>query len=417
MPQRSSSLPSRQAASTQRKVAGRWLPREGALPGGGNISVSDHQRLARLVQRAEEPRLATSDSSGSLSSASPIKNHVLDEKARATWQAGTHPPKGEMGAKRWKHRCLSMKHEMLDALRQQDQKHISEKVAHHKELRDERFERLMNATFSGFQPVLEASTVLRQHQVSEVQRKRDLHAAWGEHVYQPLETQILDHLNPVTQALERNASSPTIAGDFAKRPPTRFRQHHEPFRVQVHVEDDPTWKQIADHTWEESFDREATAVLDGLNASAKLRAAALDDASRGLSPARARSRPVLDPTLWGQLRLQATLYGRFPQVVEEGPDARMGKRGAPKICPPDESDGMLAAGKRSIRAGPHAIQHNDTGMLRGDGSAWNGQAFLSRTWHGASSGAPMQDHYTFAIGSAATDVEFPIGKRLVPHFP
>mmetsp|Transcript_12583 Transcript_12583/g.23724 ORF Transcript_12583/g.23724 Transcript_12583/m.23724 type:complete len:134 (-) Transcript_12583:31-432(-) len=132
---------------------------------------------------------------------------------------------------------------------------------------------------------------------------------------------------------------------------------------------------------------------------------------------RSRSRLTFEPTKWGQLQLQGTVYGRFAQAVEKGPGARMGKKAATEISAPDESDGVQTAGKRTVRDGSRRVRHHDTGMLRGDGTAVRGESSLRKTWHGVSSGAPDQDHYTFEVGARVTDCEFPLGKRTFPQWP
>lgn len=360
---------------------------------------------------SEESTLGRSKSTGSLSGTI-TKSEDVGQQARATWQAGISPEKSSPGQNSWQRRNLVEKQEKLDSQRQQDHKNIAEKVEFHKRLREERFDRLMNETFRPSRPVYETAMTLREHIMHEEQRKRDLHAMWEEKVYEPIKAQIEHHMNPADRTMQASVSS-----SRGYIPPKTQQSVSDGFRVQVHREDDPTWREVSDHTWEETFDREATAILEGWSTSSNLRASTLEDPSRGLSPAAARSRPVLDPTMWGQLKLQGTLFGRFAQVVEEGPNARMGKRGGPTICAPDESDGVPSAGKRSIRAGPRSIRHNDTGMLRGDGTAWNGQGSLRKTWHGASSVAPLQDHYTYETGARVTDVEFPLGKRTFPNFP
>jgi len=375
--------------------------------------------MSRTLQSAEDlatfdcmdRKLAPSRSAGNLSTTDASRSEAgrpsIHKSASSTWHPGCSPGKASPGWRRQQQRpALVDKQDKLEALRQWDQKRIAEKVEHGKQLREERFDRLLNETRSGGGPVFDAMMTLRKHETHEDTRKRNLYATWSDRVYEPLQTQIEAHLSPPDRVFEQTLSGSKTVG---------FQMPGQSFSLQARREDDPTWKQLTDHAWEDAFDREATAVIEGwcpwdMKASSS-------DPSLGLRPPAARSRPVLDPTSWGQLKLQGTLYGRFAQVVEEGPHARMGKRGGADIFPPDEADRVSAAGKRSIRAGPRAIQHHDTGMLRRDGAAWNGEASLSKTCYGVSSGAPVQDHYTFETGARVTDVEFPIGKRMVPHFP
>lgn len=418
-PGRQIASPSSQDVRTPlRRNPGVRLPREGASPGGGEVIAARSGWMSRTLQSAEDMdtydctdrKLAISKSTGSLSTASASPSEVrrpsIHKSASSTWHPGCSAGKASPGWRRQQARpALVDKQDKLAALRQWDQKRIAEKVEHGKQLREERFDRLLNETQAGAGPVFDATMTLRKHETNEDTRRRNLYATWSDSVYEPLKTQIESHLSPPDRVFEQALSGSKTVG---------FQLPGQSFSLQARHEDDPTWKDLTDHAWEDAFDREATAVLEGwcpldMKASSS-------DPSRGLRPLGARTRPALDPTSWGQLKLQGTLYGRFAQVVEEGPHARMGKRGAPDIFPPDEMDRVPAAGKRSIRAGPRTTQHHDVGMLRGDGAAWNGEASLSKTCYGVSSGAPVQDHYTYETGARVTDVEFPLGKRMVPRF-
>jgi len=403
----------RQAAARSNRppVPGGRLPREGPSSGAGTLCAMEPGWMGKTLRASEDwqpersakpTKSAASNSTGSLSDAggrtgwAPAARPDFEKRARATWQAGT-----STGLRR----DTVEKQDRVDTLREHDQQRIAHKVEHRKQLREDRFNRMLNETFShNSRPVLEAHMTLQRHEIRDKERRCDLHAKWEENVYEPLESQIVNHMNPPDRALQQTLAGSKSVGMLIPG---------ESFKLQTHLEDDPTWREISDNTWEETFDREASAVLYGLNTTLN---ATLRDSSRGMHPAAAKSRPVLDPTKWDQLKFQGTLYGRFAQVVEEGPNARMGKRGGPDIFAPSESDGVPTAGKISVRAGPRLTRHHDVGMLRRDGVAWSGEASLRKTWHGASSAAPVQDHYTYETGAPVTDVEFPLGKRKVPHF-
>mmetsp|Transcript_35177 Transcript_35177/g.64235 ORF Transcript_35177/g.64235 Transcript_35177/m.64235 type:complete len:103 (+) Transcript_35177:3-311(+) len=85
-------------------------------------------------------------------------------------------------------------------------------------------------------------------------------------------------------------------------------------------------------------------------------------------------------------------------------------RGGDGVHAPSEMDGVEAAGKRTTRANGH----RDLGILKGNVAA-HGEASLSKTMLGASSGAILQDHYQFETGTKVLDMEFPLGKRTFPE--
>merc|ERR1712070_1016011 len=166
---------------------------------------------------------------------------------------------------------------------------------------------------------------------------------------------------------------------------------------------------------EEAFDREAARVI-GWTARSPFSPGPPSVMRQTWAPGEVRlepgaGRPTLEPTEWGQTKLQALPCGNFAQCVEQGPQARMFTRGGADCSfAPDESDGISAAGKRTARVfGSRSVSHSDLGLLR---TSDRGQAALHKTSLGASSAAPMQDHYSYQTGPAVTNAEFPLGKRL-----
>jgi len=168
---------------------------------------------------------------------------------------------------------------------------------------------------------------------------------------------------------------------------------------------DPTKRALQDRDWEEQFHREASKVIEGRSQSAPdLRGTW----SLGTTP-KARSKHMLDPTLWRTEPLLAQT------CMISSPGNYLGRRFARA---PGEADGVEAAGKRTTRWGSHGVTHNDTGLLQAAGApVGGGEAAHYKTWHGASCGAPAQDHYTYAVGRSVTDAEFPLGKRIIPKYP
>lgn len=320
--------------------------------------------------------------------------------ASQTWTTGT-PAEQRNDRRSWKAAAVAMKQRQLDSLREEDQRRIAKKVEHGKALREERFQRLV-AGLSEKGDVAEVGLELRKIDAQEQLHRQSRHTDWEQSVFEPIQEQLLTHFNGPTRAeLQQLHGSRSV--DFVE-------PHEEDLYIRVGK--DPLKRELLEHAKEEAFDREAKRVLGGKSHSAPdLRSTW----APGTSLSRARSRQVLDATEWGQLKLQAQPCGRFAQIVELGPGFRMGKAVA---SPPWEADGVPAAGKRTVRAGPRSVAHGDSGLFRdGAWAAALGEAAKHKTWHGASSGAPAQDHYTFATGPVVTDIEFPLGKRLFSRWP
>ncbi|CAD7942920.1 unnamed protein product [Amoebophrya sp. A120] len=129
-----------------------------------------------------------------------------------------------------------------------------------------------------------------------------------------------------------------------------------------------------------------------------------DEPRQVTDPLLARSKPVLEPNLWGQLAIQSTPYGHFAQVCAQGADYKKDRNFVP-----DESDNVPAAGKRKTR-----FTRNDVGILKGE-VAKRGESILNKTDVGASNAAPNQDHFTYEKGTRVVDGEFPLGKMMLPH--
>eukprot|EP00392_Amoebophrya_sp_AT5.2_P001370 g1372.t1 len=129
-----------------------------------------------------------------------------------------------------------------------------------------------------------------------------------------------------------------------------------------------------------------------------------DEPRQPADPLLARSKPVLEPNLWGQLAIQATPYGHFAQICAQGADYRKDRNYVP-----DETDHVPAAGKRKTR-----WTRNDVGILKGE-VAERGESIQYKSDLGSSCAAPNQDHFTYDKGTRVVDGEFPLGKMMLPH--
>lgn len=296
---------------------------------------------------------------------------------------------------------LQSKWEKADALRQADRKGIREKVEKGKEMREDRFKRLLDSVCSQGGLAMEAAENLRTEDRRQEERRAQLHMEYDEHVNKPVATQAFEQLNPPDRAmLQHSMGSKSVS----------WKLPDQQFRLRSNVAVDPVRRPIVDNARENAFHQAASSVLGHSSSSPVIfrRSAAIDE---NLVVPRALSRPVLEPTEWGQVKLQGTPFGRFAQNCEHGPGFLRIKRGGTNAFLPDESDGMPSAGTRTDRE----FGYGDKGILKGD-RCTAGETAEYKSWEGASSGAPAQDHFTYQSGDRITDLEFPLGKKIFPEF-
>jgi len=286
-------------------------------------------------------------------------------------------------------------------VRQADQKFIRERAEKHKTMRDDRFKRLVDAVCDHGGLAMECAENLAAFEQRYQQRRWDLYAQWDEHVSHPLAKQAFDYINPADRVAQQKLNGSKSVS---------WKLPHEKPQLKLDVSKDPARRQLYDTEAEKNFHEVAETVLGRSRSSPGIlrRSAMRDPRAVGT---RALSRPVLEPTDWGQQQLQGTLFGRFAQACEEGPNFTRARRGGTNVFVPDETDGTEAAGTRFSRL--HG--HHDMGILRGDTGS-QGETSNFKTHEGSSSGAPAQDHFTFQHSREITDLEFPLGKKVFPEF-
>jgi hypothetical protein len=270
---------------------------------------------------------------------------------------------------------------------------VQERVAKVKDMREERFERLMDEVYNS-QVVGEAARKIRQKDLEEYQKSSGLYRKWSENVYRKIDKHLHRHID---ENVIRAVQPKQVA----------FKELDQETSCTLRLDDDPLKQEQRLQDDEDKINRQLAAVAR--TKSADVRAAAADT---GNLPDRARSRPVLEPSDWGQMRLQATGCGHMAQVAEQqagGSSFKTLRRFGHNVFVPDESDLIPTAGKRRTR-----WAWNDVGILKGD-QAHRGQADGFKTPEGQSNGAPMQDHFQFETGSRVTENEFPLGKKMFPH--
>lgn len=296
---------------------------------------------------------------------------------------------------------LQTKFNKVEVVRQADQKFIRERAEKHKTMRDDRFKRLVDAVCDHGGLAMECAENLAAFEQRYQQRRWDLYAQWDEHVSHPLAKQAFDYINPADRVAQQKLNGSKSVS---------WKLPHEKPQLKLDVSKDPARRQLYDTEAEKNFHEVAETVLGRSRSSPEIlrRSAMRDPRAVGT---RALSRPVLEPTDWGQQQLQGTLFGRFVQACEEGPNFTRARRGGTNVFVPDETDGIEAAGTRFSRL--HG--HHDMGILRGDTGS-QGETSNFKTHEGSSSGAPAQDHFTFQHSREITDLEFPLGKKVFPEF-
>lgn len=278
--------------------------------------------------------------------------------------------------------------------RAEDEKLIKERCERIRQARDQRCEalieniRLQEPLREGAREMVEA----REERLTV--RRQELYEVWDANVGQRVEYHLQRYMA---------AQPPPCPPTFRNRP-------------NLVEGDDPLKTILREQRLEEQFHRTANSVVrsmqvqvqeatprNGVPASRKQ--PLLDEAS-----VRSCSRPVFPIELWEQRQHYASLYGRFSQGFENGPNGVCtSRRQGTNAFRVDESDGVPAAGKAIIktRAG---VLRNQVFMLEGT-LAKEGQSARYKRDYGASSAAPCQDHYGYEVGSEVVESEFPLGRR------
>lgn len=389
------------------------LPREGPAPGRGRLYVFDRNAWAEfqdlepsiggldappegLKTSHRRPSGVGSQIDGQKSPKKPGSRSRSEESPRSAFDMKEKKDKPRLTPEERKRAEILSKLSKVEGQRQRDLKDMLEVVEKRHERREDRFKRLLENVTGRDNLAYRTAMALRERQDHEDKRRRELHSNWDEQVYQPIAQQAHDHMNPPNRAIKQMLHGSKSVG---------FVLPEQKKTLLANVDGDPNRKPVIEMAKENAFHQAANAFLGKSSTAPDLHTIA------GHVVPRANSRPTLDPTLWGQQRLQGTLFGHFAQVAEQGADAKRSRRGGTNVHIPDESDGVDAVGKRNTRA----FGRHDLGILKGDTAA-HGEASTFKTTWGAASGAPAQDHYTYETGTRVTDIEFPLGKRMFPAF-
>jgi len=425
-------------------VAGHRMPREGPVPGGGTIRVADRARLEQLrtveTPSAEAPVGLRGDlsrrSSGSIIPKSPARSSQHGgNTGRGTKSGGISgferpgtsglsvsesPHTSRAGGGAAGHKAptnpeerrqakLQSKFDKEELRRERDRKAIAERIHQKQEVREERFQRLLEEVTGEDNLAYTVGIEIRQRDVHQENRRRELHSAWETKVYQPLAAQAFDRINRAE--LQRASGAKSV--DFHLP-----SEHPGSFRLVASVVEDPARKSVIDNARENAFHQTATAVLGRSRSAPELRRQQQQQqlqrsrVSSRLVPA-ARARHVLEPTNWGNVEIGGTLTGLVARVGDggghESAELVRCRKGGKDAHLPSEADGVIPAGTRRHRDG--TVNHK--GVLSGE-VASQGISMLNKSSLGAGSAAPAQDHYTFETGANVVDMEFSAGKRIFP---
>eukprot|EP00931_Biecheleriopsis_adriatica_P024997 TRINITY_DN15453_c0_g1_i2.p1 TRINITY_DN15453_c0_g1~~TRINITY_DN15453_c0_g1_i2.p1 ORF type:complete len:479 (+),score=95.91 TRINITY_DN15453_c0_g1_i2:62-1438(+) len=430
-------------ASVRRSPLCNRIPRDGPCDGGGEMTMTNRDWLqsalfdAGVVSEDEDVAESTRCSSPVLSpkaarkwtkpSAS-LQSKLGGSRSSPDLRATAPPGRGKWGCSQAE---VRRKHERLEAQRREDQQRIAAKVERRKDMRDSRSQRLLAATTGSWGVDYETSVQLNHWLGREDQRRRELHQEREKEVFQPIDNRIFTLMHWEQDRNEQQASTGQKKVAFPDTAARAAGRDVTPWKLE---ERDPVHRPQLQHAEEEAFHREAEAIIQGRS---WMFAPGMGQEQCGHAmPAKAMSKPVLEPSEWEPIRLQGTLCGNSERLFDNpargtwspgdpiGMGATVLKRGGAGKFLPDEADGIPTAGKRTVRAGPRSMAHHDTGLLTVHDSfggsrvpAVLGEAARFRTSVGASSAAPMQDHYTYERGADITDLEFPLGKRIFTGFP
>lgn len=414
------------------------LPREGPQPGGGMLTITDRGMVEALM--AAGARDGISDGLRISITRDQEPASPMSVKSTHTENLGLS---GNPGPETRRRLELQAKLDKTIAQRNIDIQLSHARVESFKKLRDERFHRLMenlcgapndneittlanatkssrfglsSSTFSRASDVGASAVEVAQHirwmHEHQEKRRRELFNSWDNQVFQPMASQMFEHMNPPDrQKIQQLTGVKSVS----------FALPGETFRTHSNVRKDPVRQSLVAAARENSFHQAATALLElppefriAGRPRCMQRSASLPTMSQGgnvngpLIPA-ARQREMFHPTLWGQLEHSATLVGSLAQAAEQ-PFHRALRTGA-DVFLPDESDGVPAAGTKISRVSGY----NDKGVLRGQIGRL-GETSEIRTADGGLSCAPGQDHYHFPLAPDSAALEFPLGKRIFPQF-
>lgn len=302
--------------------------------------------------------------------------------------------------RRRKKMAHSVQHQRLLAKREDDEKNVRERAERAALLREHKFNTMMENIRNTDSVRVEAAQIIRQQEMEDEKKRRDMYDKWDSEVCQRIEMQMAKFMT------RKNPPPPGA--------PT--------FREELLTSDDPTKRCLRDQTAEEDFRRYADLVIQGQATDLGAQQMSLREAVRQREATeaavrnRSTSRPVLPTESWGQSELFASPYGYFAQRCQAAADGGVfcsAKRMGSDVHRPDETDGVQAAGKTRTKTRTY-LERNQVGVLAGN-HAKEGESARHKKSCGAGSGAPCQDHFNYERQQHVVEGEFPVGKKCFAH--
>jgi hypothetical protein len=344
-------------------------------------------------------------------------------------------------------KTASFKIKMAEAeeRRKEDQKDLRARVDKLRQMREQRFERLTDGIFDNEKLIMEAAGMLRSKEQDDFRRKSGLYKDWDIDIYQPIADQLHSHCNPYNRNLRQELRGvKSVEFQPKKDFQISFQAFKDPLKrgLQSTADEDffhrtartvlrknphsmscpdlnrtvPSWSSMGSPVQGGSVDPGMYSTSSGSNIKVsdspfiQSRSTPVLFSPGQVRLPRGRCKATLEQQNWGQMKFQDTLYGHFAQICEQGPGFKRLIRSGENVFIPDESDGIAAAGKLHTRFGGH----NDLGILKGQESSC-GESSRYKNNVGSSCGAPSQDHFAYDTSGFATEVEFPLGKKMCPH--
>lgn len=302
--------------------------------------------------------------------------------------------KAEYDARKRKQEHM-VKHQQLLELRAADARSIQEQVERNQWDREQRCERMFEELRRNDVLRVNAEERIQRQDAADVTKRQGIYNEWDTQVYQRVEYRL-------QKFASAGSEPPPSLGPAA--------------RMELHPSDDPVKRCLYQQRQEENFRRAADAIIaDSFNRQSGNLQEQVRQRKRDAEAVRNRltSRPVLPIPNWEQRQHYASPYGYFAQGCEKGTDFHSARRQGTDRHRPDENDGVQAAGKTRTRV-IGGTELNSLGQLAGERSK-QGESALIKQRHGASCGAPQQDHYRYPQGNDILDLEFPLGKRVYPE--
>eukprot|EP00746_Dinoflagellata_sp_MGD_P094420 gnl/MRDRNA2_/MRDRNA2_37520_c0_seq1.p1 gnl/MRDRNA2_/MRDRNA2_37520_c0~~gnl/MRDRNA2_/MRDRNA2_37520_c0_seq1.p1 ORF type:complete len:420 (+),score=75.86 gnl/MRDRNA2_/MRDRNA2_37520_c0_seq1:104-1363(+) len=379
--------------------------------------LAAHDSDMKSVKDDTEDAVSETQSRTSKISGSPRKVSLERLRPQESPQRGDNP--SGLNFKQTSKTRMKQIHEMRDA----DERMIADKCARERFERELKFEKAVEEIQVEDEQRRWAGRVLADQAEKNNDAQKKLYDEWNQNVNGRIVYQLFRSSNPNLAFLDdyEHEKSLRRPGAFTAR-----GGENSDLRRNIRVGDDPLKRGLISLDQEDKFRRTADSIIFGSNPHLDMPQSPVSNKSHGfgmttkegpsleeldkLWDSRDTSRTVLEPTTWGQLHYQSTSYGFFASSRRNDngtffTQRRMTQAGVDAHLP--QIDGIDPGGTLKTRLS----EINNFGILTGE---WGrqGQTSNYKQPHGASCGAPAQDHYAYESGLFVTDQEFPLGRKM-----